>query len=200
MRLRAVLAPALATLLAACAAQSPAPVAPPAVAPVALPAASVPVDGALPVAQSAVVLANLRDDLVRRLRPEASAGAVGVLQPPGGAPRVVLDVARAFEVDSAQMQPETLLRLAECALAVQSAGAFVVHVVGRGEPAPDAALESLAERRANSVAAYLVGRGLMGSRVRAEGRAASARPAALELVFEPVIAGREVRAWMPPQP
>lgn len=196
-------------LLAGCATQvsQPVAVAPVAAAQPAAPAGpvtnpvtalTIPVAGAITAAQSPAVLAALQADLARRLKPETSAGAVAVLRLADGAPRVVLDIAQAFEVDSAQLRPETLSRLADCAAAVQSAGAFVVHVIGTGPAARQPDVESLAERRATSAVAYLQSRGTPASRVRAEGRASPNGMPRLELVFEPIISGREVRAWMAP--
>jgi len=161
---------------------------------------TVPVAGAITVAQSATAVDGLQSDLVRLLKPQTSAGVVGVSRRADGAPRVLLDVNQSFEVSSAQMRAETLLRIVDCAMAARTSGAFVVHVLGYGEPASSPDIESLAERRASSVASYLVANGVLASRVRNEGRITRDREAArrIELVFEPIIEGREVRAWMPP--
>ena len=180
--------------------QAPQPATPPPAAP-AVPASigTAVVAGAIPADRVAAVLDALQADLAGRLKPDAGRGVIVVSRRADGAPRVTIDVAQSFEAGSAQMRAETLLRIAECATAAQTA-AVVVHVIGSGEPAATADGESLAERRAASVAAYLQERGLPASRVRAEGRVTRDRDAVrrLELVFEPIVEGREVRAWMPP--
>lgn len=199
--LAAALVAASGGLLAGCASQ-PVPVAvPDAAAEAAVLGGSAPVVGAIPVDQVAIRVDALQANLAQRLPAERGSGVIGVSRRADGAPRLLLDTAQSFEVGSAQLRAGMLLRLADCATAVSGAGAFVVHVIGLNEPGSKADGETLGERRAVAVLSYLRARGLPASRLRAEGRAAADAAAAqrLELVFEPIVQGREVRAWMPPR-
>ncbi len=200
-------ATAVAASLLGCAGEKPQ-VLRPVATPIAAPAApavvsrATPVAGAIPAGQASAAVDALNAELVRRLRPDANQAALRIARLPDGALRVILAADVTFEVDSAQMRAETLERIADCAAAAQAPGAFVVHVLGEAA-APGSDDVGLAERRASSVAAYLLSRGLAPSRVRIEGRrsgvpAGGVATRALELVFEPIVEGREVRAWMPP--
>lgn len=198
----AAFAAASGSLLAGCASQ-PVPVAavPDAAAEAAMLGGSAPVVGAIPLDQLGTRVDALQATLAQRLQAERGSGVIGVSRRADGAPRLLLDTAQSFEVGSAQLRAGMLLRLADCATAVTGAGAFVVHVIGLNEPGTRADGETLGERRAVAVLSYLRQRGLPASRLRAEGRAAADAAAAqrLELVFEPIVQGREVRAWMPPR-
>lgn len=197
---------ALSLLLAACAGRVPPPAQPlppepvvvvTAAKPVAPPAVAIPaypVSDAIPEAQASAVLDALQADLARRLQARANASA-SVTRSSAGAPLVALFADSTFEVESAQMRAPTLLLLADCAYAAHAAGAFVVHVLGYAGTAEDA---DLAERRAATITSYLISQGLPASRVRTEARVTAGTPRRIEIVFEPIVAGREVRAWMPP--
>lgn len=199
---------ALALSAAACTGPAPPPPAaqpPPQPAAVALPPQplpppSAPVVGAIPPAQVPAAVASLQTELARRLKPQTSSGAVAITRSPDGGAKLSFDALRAFEPGSAQLRPEMLTRLADCAAAIEASGGFVVHLVGYGPDAPAPDIESLAERRATTAAAYLLSRGAAPGRVRAEGRVLQADDQAqrLELVFEPIVEGRELLAWMPP--
>jgi outer membrane protein OmpA-like peptidoglycan-associated protein len=128
--------------------------------------------------------------------------------------RVRIGADESFVGDSAQLQPPALLIYAELADVLRQAPASVAHVLVHGdvswpaEPATDPTA-----RRAASVMTYLLGRGVPGSRLRAEGRGA-AEPVTpdvaagapespnrrVEVVVRPIVAGREAEAWLPPPP
>jgi outer membrane protein OmpA-like peptidoglycan-associated protein len=176
--------------LAGCA--SKAPVTPP---PVALPASTAqptafPVAGAMPAARVDATVEALRVDLAQRLAEHG----VAVTRGGDDSLRLRFDAESSFEADSAQMRAATLLPAADCAVALRGAGAFVVQVLGR---APNAVAVALAERRASSIAAFLIAQGVPAARVRVSGQRA-AGVAQIELVYEPIVEGREVRAWMAP--
>lgn len=151
--------------------------------------------GAISEAQSAAVISAFNAALAGKLA--GCKAACKLLTAKDRPTRVLLDADLAFEVGSAQLRPELLLPLADAVVASRSAGAWVIHVIGHSDAEADA---GLAERRATAVAAYLSGQGVAGGRLRAEGRAArDGATRRVELVFAPIIEGREVRAWMPPE-
>lgn len=202
LRFAVALAASSGVLLAGCASEPAAVVAAPdAAAEAAMLGGSAPVAGAIAVDQLAARVDALQAALAQQLPPARGSGVLGVSRRADGAPRLLLDSAQSFEVGSAQLRADQLLQLANCASAVKDAGAFVVHVIGFNEPGSKVDGQTLGERRAVAVLSYLRERGLPVSRLRAEGRAASDAMAAqrLELVFEPIVQGREVRAWMPPR-
>jgi outer membrane protein OmpA-like peptidoglycan-associated protein len=101
-----------------------------------------------------------------------------------------------FEQGNAQLKVTALKPLAEIAAAVIARGASVVHVVGL---APEERKLDLAERRAASVAAYLMNNGIEPARLRHESRAGSYYGDTVTVVLKPVVLGREKDAWTPPE-
>lgn len=114
-----------------------------------------------------------------------------------GALRVRLDPDDFFESRSAQLRTAALTACAEAAAVLQSMEGSVVHVLAYG-PAGEDPAATLAARRAASVMDYLARRGIVPTRLRAEGRAATDGAERLELVLKPVVQGREAQAWAPP--
>ena len=87
----------------------------------------------------------------------------------------------------------------------------VIHIVGHTDSTgSDQYNQGLSERRAASVASYMGGQGLPGTRVRQEGRGESQpiasndsadgrkRNRRVDIVIKPVIEGQEQQAWTPP--
>jgi outer membrane protein OmpA-like peptidoglycan-associated protein len=188
-------------LLAACAAPIKTP--PPAVtkaAQVAQPlGAAFWVEDAIPAVQAAAVAKAMQTELLQRLPAGAVPSVQRIATAADGAPSVTINAA-AFEVGSAQMRPATLAPVAQCAAVAQSFGAVVVHVLGLADAMATGKANGLAERRAAAVAAYLAELGVAETRIRVSQARASTAAAngSVELVFEPIIVGREARAWMPP--
>src|SRR5690606_22908999 len=87
----------------------------------------------------------------------------------------------------------------------------VIHIVGHTDSTgSDQYNQGLSERRASSVASYMGGQGLPGTRVRQEGRG-EAQPISsndspdgrkrnrrVDIVIKPVVEGQEQQAWTPP--
>ncbi len=188
---------ALVVLLAACATERPREA-----SPVAGISPSFPVRDAIHAEQLPAVLAALQMELTRRLRPEIDSALLKLSVTSDGSMKLILNSDAAFESDSAQMHAGMLVRLSEYAAAAR--GPYVVHVLGFADAVSGAAESSLAQRRAVSIAAYLISQGLPANRVRVESRPAreSSGDAAMrqpvELILEAIVAGREGRAWMPP--
>lgn len=116
-----------------------------------------------------------------------------------------------FEPGTAQLKPAALAFYAQVASVLRGYGPAVLHVVVHGDVATDEEPSlDLSARRAASLQNVLIGAGAPAARLRAEGRAdrepatdgANAAEAnrRVDLVFRPVIAGREPEAWMPPAP
>lgn len=102
-----------------------------------------------------------------------------------------------FEADNAQLRLDALKPWASVAEEMARWGAVVVQV--RALARADAESQSLAERRAASLAEFLIARGLPAGRVRHEHLVDVARAQRLELVLRVVVIGREREAWMPPE-
>jgi outer membrane protein OmpA-like peptidoglycan-associated protein len=103
-----------------------------------------------------------------------------------------------FGAGSAQLRPAALNVYAGIARVATEYGNTVIHVIaGGGDAIPGDSRQSLSERRAASVAAYLSVQGIDGMRLRFEGRVLQ-KPEAVKIIIEPVIEGSEPRAWTPP--
>ncbi len=148
-------------------------------------------DGEIDATELPAYLAAQQKALRKALQPAVDSGLLRVGAGRDGSARVQLADA-AFDPQSAQLRPQALLPLTALADTLQRDRASVLHVV-----AFDPVDASLAERRALAAAAVLVADGAAVTRVRAESRRSS-RDSRVVFVFTPVVAGRGVRAWMPP--
>jgi outer membrane protein OmpA-like peptidoglycan-associated protein len=121
-----------------------------------------------------------------------------LMQLADGSIRLQSPGAVSFDAGSAQLRPSALNAYARIAQVVTGDGRTVVHVIAGGDDAIQAEFEqSLTERRAATVAAYLGEQGIDGARLRFEGSAATDQRA-LVLIIKPVVAGQEAQAWIPP--
>jgi flagellar motor protein MotB len=152
--------------------------------------------GALALAPSAAALEAeaLHKDL-RRVARGADAGAVEFVQQ---GPTLMLRLAAqgSFGTTGAQLQPAALEFYAQLAAVLKARPATVAHILVSGEPASGEPATELSARRASSVQNYLAACGVPGTRLRAEGRRGESE--AIELVIQPVVAGSETQAWVPP--
>lgn len=205
MRARLALA-ATAGLLAACAPTLKSTLAPP---PPAGASVGVPVV-VWPVERVEQEYAAFRDTLQRRIVDGDLAVPIQLTQDPDRTLRVRLGADETFAPASAQLLPAALATYATIAGAVAAHPGVVTHVLVHGETGSAEPATDLTARRAASVVHYLATRGLAVARLRGEGRG-TAEPYTLgldgavmnrrvELVFKPVIAGREAEAWVPPAP
>lgn len=130
---------------------------------------------------------------------------------PDGALRLRAGSDESFEPGAATLEPAALAFYARVAKLLRGYGPAVLHVLVHGDVATDDEPSlDLSARRAASLQNVLVGAGAPAGRLRTEGRAnrepatddagAAAANRRVELVFRPVIAGREPEAWMPPAP
>lgn len=116
-----------------------------------------------------------------------------------------------FDVDSAQIKPDALTTYAKIANVLSNYDKTVIHIVGHTDSTgSDQYNQGLSERRASSVASYMGGQGLPGTRVRQEGRGESQpiasndspegrkRNRRVDIVIKPVVEGQEQQAWTPP--
>lgn len=115
-----------------------------------------------------------------------------------GSIRLQAWTATGFEAGSAELRPAVLDGLARIARAVKNSNKTTVHVLASGYDSTAATFsQSLSDRRAATLAAYLVAQGLDDRRTRFEGSAKS-QPGLLQITIKPVIAGAEAQAWMSP--
>lgn len=154
-------------------------------------------------------LVRLQRELERRLTGRDWGVPVQLSRGAGPYVRVRLGADESFAGAGAQLEARALLLYAEIGEVLKAAPGVVTHVVVHGDaPTSTEPWTDLTARRAASVRAYLAGRGVPETRLRAEGRAAG-EPATVEsgagavnrrveLVLKPVVAGSEAEAWMPP--
>ena len=103
-----------------------------------------------------------------------------------------------FDTDSAELRPSSLDTLAGIAKVAQTFNKTTVHVLANGRDATAVAFnQSLSDRRAAALAAYLNAQGIDDLRLRFEG-AANARPGVLQILIKPIVTGAEPQAWMSP--
>ena len=101
---------------------------------------------------------------------------------------------QSFDAGSAELRPSALETYARLAATARAARDTVVHVRVRSGDAAGLS-QSLSDRRAAAVAAYLTEQGLDEGHLRDEGIAA-AQPGIVQILIKPVIPGRESEAWM----
>lgn len=118
--------------------------------------------------------------------------------------RLRLGADESFGAGSAQLRPAALGLYAEFAGILNAQPGLVAHVVVHGAETAEDLSTDLSARRAAAVQSYLQFCGVPGTRLRAEGRGAQqpltpdgAVPR-IELVLQPIVAGREAQAWVPP--
>lgn len=124
----------------------------------------------------------------------------------GSVLKLRLGAAESFAPTGAELLPSALPFYARLADTLRRRPGTVAHVLVHGDaPAGDPAAD-LTARRAAALRAYLVSRGVPETRLRAEGRGlrqpatadAAAANVRVEVVIQPIVAGREAQAWMPP--
>ncbi|HEY1181168.1 MAG TPA: OmpA family protein, partial [Rhodocyclaceae bacterium] len=142
---------------------------------------------------------------------EAARDELAITQLPDGSLKIGIASDVSFDIDSAQIRPDALNTYAKIAGILKTYDKTVVHVVGHTDSSGSADHnQGLSERRAASVASYMQGQGLPGSRVRQEGRGErellvrtgdgvkESRNRRVDIVIKPVIEGQEQQAWTPP--
>ncbi|MGH8455541.1 MAG: OmpA family protein [Stenotrophobium sp.] len=156
-------------------------------------------------------MAELRAEMAQQLSPELKQQELSLAALADGSLllRVTGDVS--FEPDSGQLQVSALDLYSRIAAVLRQYGHCVIHVVGHEDASvSEPAAQSLSERHAASLAAYLGRQGVSAARLRYEGRGAREPVASnqtaegqrqnrgVDLVIKPVVTGREPQAWMPP--
>lgn len=103
-----------------------------------------------------------------------------------------------FETGSAELRPSALESLNQIARVATAYNKTTVHILVNGYDVTAAAFsQSLADRRAATLAVYLNRQGVDNTRMRNEG-SVKTRVGFLQIVIKPVIAGAEPQAWMSP--
>lgn len=129
---------------------------------------------------------------------ESDAAKWQITQLGDGSIRLQAASAVGFDVDSAELRPSSLDTLARIAKVAQAFNKTTVHVLANGRDARTVAFsQSLSDRRAAALAAYLNNQGIDDLRLRFEG-AANAKPGMLQILIKPIVTGAEPQAWMSP--
>lgn len=150
-------------------------------------------------------------ELERQLAEEQARQELQITRISGDALKIGIASDVSFDVGSAQLKPEALNTYAKIASVLKTYDRTVIHIVGHTDSTgSDDYNQGLSERRATSVASYMGGQGLPGTRVRQEGRgerepiASNAtvdgrkRNRRVDIVIKPVVEGQEQQAWTPP--
>jgi outer membrane protein OmpA-like peptidoglycan-associated protein len=174
-----------------------------------------PIVGAVVGAIAGGAVGNYMDkqhaQLQRDLAAEAARNELQITQLPGGALKIGIASDVSFDLDSAQLLPNALTTYAKIANVLKTYDKTVIHVVGHTDSSGSATHnQSLSERRASSVASYMVNQGVPAGRLREEGRGErellvrtadgvkESRNRRVDIVIKPVVEGREQEAWTPP--
>ncbi len=174
-----------------------------------------PIVGAVVGAIAGGAVGNYMDkqkaELNRQLAAEAARDELAITQLPDGSLKIGIASDVSFDINSAQIRPEALNTYAKIANILKTYDKTVVHVVGHTDSSGSTEHnQGLSERRAASVASYMQGQGLPGSRVRQEGRGErellvrtgdsvkESRNRRVDIVIKPVVEGQEQQAWTPP--
>jgi outer membrane protein OmpA-like peptidoglycan-associated protein len=174
-----------------------------------------PIVGAVVGAIAGGAVGNYMDkqkaELNRQLAAEAARDELAITQLPDGSLKIGIASDVSFDIDSAQIRPDALNTYAKIANILKTYDKTVVHIVGHTDTSGSAEHnQGLSERRAASVASYMGGQGLPGSRVRQEGRGEreplvrtgdgvkESRNRRVDIVIKPVVQGQEQQAWTPP--
>ncbi|MEW6166642.1 MAG: OmpA family protein [Pseudomonadota bacterium] len=174
-----------------------------------------PIVGAVVGAIAGGAVGNYMDkqkaELERQLAEEAARQELQISELADGSLKIGIASDVSFDVDSAQLKPDALDTYAKIANVLKTYDKTVVHIVGHTDSTgSDQYNQSLSERRASSVASYMGGQGLPGTRIRLEGRGEREPIASnetadsrkknrrVDIVIKPVIEGQEQQAWTPP--
>lgn len=174
-----------------------------------------PIVGAVVGAIAGGAVGNYMDkqkaELERQLAEEAARQELAITQLSDGSLKIGIASDVSFDVDSAQIKPDALSTYAKIANVLKTYDKTVIHVVGHTDSTgSDTYNQSLSERRSASVASYMGGQGLPGTRVRQEGRGEREPLASnstadgrrknrrVDIVIKPVVEGQEQQAWTPP--
>ncbi len=174
-----------------------------------------PIVGAVVGAIAGGAVGNYMDkqkaELNRQLAAEQARQELNITQLSDGSLKIGVASDVSFDVDSSQLKPDALNTYAKIANVLKTYDSTVIHIVGHTDSTgSDQYNQGLSERRAASVASYMGGQGLPGTRVRQEGRGESQpissndsvegrkRNRRVDIVIKPVVEGQEQQAWTPP--
>ncbi|HEX4894839.1 MAG TPA: OmpA family protein [Solimonas sp.] len=174
-----------------------------------------PIVGAVVGAIAGGAVGNYMDkqaaELERELAAEAARKELNITRLSGDALKIGLASDVSFDLGSAQLRPEALNTYTKIANILKDYDQTVIHIVGHTDSSGSASFnQELSQNRASTVASYLGGQGVPGSRIRQEGRGErellvrtadgvkEPRNRRVDIVIKPVIQGQEQQAWTPP--
>lgn len=167
--------------------------------------------GAIAGAAVGTYMDRQRAELEAKLKAESDAKELVITKIGDDALRIGIASDASFDVNSAQLKPQALQTFSKIASVLKSYDKTVIHVVGHTDSTgSDTYNQSLSERRASSVASDLQGGGVLGDRIRQEGRGerepittndskdGQTKNRRVDIIIKPVIEGQEEQAWTPP--
>lgn len=152
-----------------------------------------------------------RNELKRKLEEEERNRQLSVNQMPDGSLNVAVAADVTYDTGSAVLKPQAKAALDKLATTITDFNSTVIHVVGHTDSvgAPENN-QGLSERRASSVASYLISRGVPAQRLRQEGRGErellvrsgdnvnEPRNRRVDIVIKAIVEGNEQAAYTPP--
>lgn len=152
-----------------------------------------------------------RAELKQKLAAEEANRQLSVSTMADGSLNVAVAADVTYDTGSAVLKPQAMAALDKLAGTMGDYNATVIHVVGHtdsvGSPQSN---QSLSERRAASVASYLISRGVPAQRMREEGRGErellirtadnsnEPRNRRVDIVIKAIVQGNEQAAYTPP--
>lgn len=150
-------------------------------------------------------------ELEEKLAAERARDELQITRLAGDALKIGVASDASFDVNSAQLRAEALNTFTKIAGVLKDYDKTVIHVVGHTDSSgTDEYNQGLSERRSATVATYIGGQGVPGTRIRQEGRG-EREPVAnngtsdgkrknrrVDIIIKPVVEGQEQQAWTPP--
>lgn len=152
-----------------------------------------------------------RAELKQKLAAEEANRQLSVSTMADGSLNVAVAADVTYDTGSAVLKPQAMAALDKLASTMGDYNSTVIHVVGHtdsvGSPQSN---QSLSERRAASVASYLISRGVPAQRMREEGRGErellvrtadntnEPRNRRVDIVIKAIVQGNEAAAYTPP--
>lgn len=152
-----------------------------------------------------------RKEVEEQMAQEIQRGELSTTTLPDGSLKVGIASDVSFDLGSAALRPDAMDTYGKIANILKTYDKTVIHVVGHTDTSgTDDFNQGLSERRAAAVGSFLASQGVLGARIRQEGRGErelavrtgdnvkEPRNRRVDIVIKPVVEGNEQAAWTPP--
>lgn len=150
-------------------------------------------------------------ELERELAAEMARKELNITRLAGDALKIGVASDASFPFDSADLKGQAQDTFAKIASVLKDYDKTVIHVVGHTDSTgSDSYNQGLSQRRASTVSSFMTGNGVLGERMRTEGRgerepiasneteAGRTRNRRVDVVIKAVVEGQEQQAYTPP--